>query len=211
MPATHIVEIGDTLYKIARQYNITLESLIKLNNLSSDLIHPGDVLIISNDPDTEAASPEPVNEPEQNPPLNTTGLQIPSIEGGYLLPERDYTQQELDDITLLARLVYSEAGGEPYEGQVAVAAVLLNRVKSPLFPNSIREAVYQPYQFEPVANGRINQVPSNSACNAALGAIAGEDPSGGALFFWNPYKVRKTNWVWTRKITKQIGNHVFAE
>ena len=109
----------------------------------------------------------------------------------------------------MARLVYAEARGEPFEGQVAVAAVLLNRVRHPEFPNSVAGAVYQPGQFEPVANGSINQIPNNLAYLAVLEAwgerIPPMEPS-----FWNPRKVPASSWVWTRQVKLQIGNHVFA-
>lgn len=135
---------------------------------------------------------------------------LPSLEGGFALPKSYYTQETLDDIALLARLVYAESRGEPYEGQVAVAAVLLNRVKHPEFPNTIREAIFQPRQFEPVANGTIYQTPNNQAYEAVLEARAGNDPTNGALFFWNPNKVSPSSWVWTRQVKSKIGGHVFA-
>lgn len=135
---------------------------------------------------------------------------LPSLEGGFALPEGYYTQGAIDDIALLARLVYAESRGEPFEGQVAVAAVLLNRVQHPDFPNTIQEAIYQPRQFEPVANGTIYQTPNALAYEAVLEAKAGNDPTDGALFFWNPNKVSPRSWVWTRQIKVQIGEHVFA-
>lgn len=134
---------------------------------------------------------------------------FPSIEGGFIFPVLENMPSH-DDIYLLARLVYSEARGEPFTGQVAVAAVLLNRVKSDEFPDSIFECVYQPNQFEPVANGQINQVPNNDAYEAVLMALRGTDPTNGAVFFWNPDKVSAMSWVWTRTVTSRIGDHVFA-
>jgi N-acetylmuramoyl-L-alanine amidase len=110
----------------------------------------------------------------------------------------------------MARLVHAETRGEPYQGQVAVAAVLLNRIENSAFPDSIYDAVYQPMQFEPVDNGAINFTPNNKAYEAVFDALKGQDPTEGALFFWNPDKVSKTSWVWTRKITSRIGRHVFG-
>lgn len=136
---------------------------------------------------------------------------LPSTDDGFELPEDYYSENDIDDIVLMAKLVFAEAQGEPYEGQVAVAAVLLNRLASPLYPNTMAGIIYQPQQFEPVANGAINNIPNNSAYEAVLEAMSGEDPSEGALFFWNPYKVSPTSWVWTRSIIKQIGDHVFAK
>lgn len=201
MPLIHVVEPGDTLWRISRFYDVTLDSLRLANNLSSDEIYPGQELLI---PDPLGAG----RDTERPETVSTATL--PSVEGGFVLPEGEYTQQDLEDLALLARLVYAEARGEPYQGQVAVAAILLNRVAHPEFPKTVRAAIYQPGQFEVVANGTINQLPNNLAYQAALDAWRGNDPTDGALFFWNPRKVPATSWVWTRQIKLQIGDHVFA-
>jgi len=114
------------------------------------------------------------------------------------------------DRDLLARVVSAEARGEPYEGQVAVAAVILNRVRDSRFPNTIAEVVYQTHAFESVSNGTVYAAPTDSAVRAAQDALNGWDPSGGALFFWNPAKAT-SGWIWSRPVIKQIGNHVFAK
>lgn len=114
-----------------------------------------------------------------------------------------------DDIHLLARIIYAETKGEPYLGQVAVGAVILNRVRHPSFPNTLAGVIYQPLAFEPVQNGTINQAPDDSAYNAARDALNGWDPTGGAIYFWNP-ATASSPWIWTRKITLTIGEHVFA-
>ncbi|MFS8581936.1 MAG: cell wall hydrolase, partial [Limnochordales bacterium] len=115
-----------------------------------------------------------------------------------------------DELELLARLVAAEAEGEPYAGQVAVAAVVLNRVDSPQFPNSISGVAYQPLAFESVSNGLIwRRQPSAQAYNAARDALNGWDPSYGSLFFWNPSKP-VSPWIWTRTIVVRIGSHVFG-
>ncbi|MBP2017040.1 N-acetylmuramoyl-L-alanine amidase [Symbiobacterium terraclitae] len=111
---------------------------------------------------------------------------------------------------LLARVVSAEARGEPYEGQVAVAAVILNRVRDSRFPNTLAGVVYQAHAFESVTNGTIYAPATSSAIRAAQDALNGWDPSGGALFFWNPQKA-SSGWIWTRPIIKRIGNHVFAK
>ncbi|NLP44894.1 MAG: spore cortex-lytic enzyme, partial [Peptococcaceae bacterium] len=113
------------------------------------------------------------------------------------------------DINLLARLVSAEAKGEPYRGQIAVAAVVLNRVKSPLFPNTIPDVIYQPGAFSPVANGEIWKEPVSSAINAVHEALTGTDPSYGALFFFNPAKTSNA-YIWSRPQITKIGNHIFA-
>lgn len=113
------------------------------------------------------------------------------------------------DLELLARAVYGEARGESYEGKVAVAAVILNRVESPLFPNTITEVIYQPGAFTAVDDGQINLTPDAEAYQAAKDALNGWDPSGGALYYYNP--VKSTNrWIFSRPILKTIDQHVFA-
>ncbi len=113
------------------------------------------------------------------------------------------------DIDLLVRVVSAEAKGEPYRGQVAVAAVVLNRLKSSSFPNSIPDIIYEPRAFEPVANGTLWKEPVASARQAVNEALAGTDPSYGALFFFNPAKTSNA-FVWSRPQTTQIGKHIFA-
>lgn len=113
------------------------------------------------------------------------------------------------DVALLARVVYGEARGESYTGQVAVAAVVLNRIKSSSFPNTVSAVVYQPYAFTAVMDGQINYTPNQTAYNAAKDAINGWDPTGGALYYYNP-KTATSAWIYSRKVTTTIGNHVFA-
>jgi len=113
------------------------------------------------------------------------------------------------DRYLLARLVHAEAEAEPYSGKVAVAAVILNRLESPRFPNTLAGVIYQPLAFESVANGRIYTNPSSEAIKAAGDAINGWDPTGGALYFWNPSKP-VSRWIWSRRIIARIGRHVFG-
>jgi N-acetylmuramoyl-L-alanine amidase len=114
------------------------------------------------------------------------------------------------DAELLDHVVRAEAEAEPYTGKVAVAAVILNRIQSPKFPNTLAGVIYQPKAFESVANGTVNQAPTPDCRKAAQDAIAGWDPSGGALFFFNPAKVGAGSYVWTRQIIQKIGKHVFA-
>ncbi len=118
--------------------------------------------------------------------------------------------QKTIDIQLLARVIRAEAEAEPYIGQVAVGAVILNRIQSPKFPNTLAGVIYQPKAFESVANGTINKPPTATARKAAQDCLNGWDPSGGALFFFNPAKVGAGSYVWTRKIIQRIGKHVFA-
>ena len=113
------------------------------------------------------------------------------------------------DLNLLARAVYGEARGEPYTGQVAVAAVVLNRVKSSSFPNSIAGVIYQSGAFDCVADGQINLTPNQSAYNAARDALNGWDPTYGCLFYYNP-RTATSKWMLSRTIKLNIGNHAFC-
>ena len=113
------------------------------------------------------------------------------------------------EVYTLARLINGEARGEPYIGQVAVGAVVLNRVKSPSFPNTISGVVYQPGAFDAVADGQINLSPGQDSIRAARDAMNGWDPTGGALYYYNP-ATATNGWIWTRQITLSIGRHNFA-
>ncbi len=117
----------------------------------------------------------------------------------------------LSPVPLLARLVAAEAGGEPFWGQVAVAAVVLNRVEHPAFPDTVAEVVFEPGAFESVSNGHIwRKIPTSTHYQAVAAALDGYDPTGGAVFFWNPHLVSSGNWIWSRAIVRRIGQHVFA-
>lgn len=116
------------------------------------------------------------------------------------------------DVQLMARAVNGEARGEPYEGQVAVAAVILNRVKSPSFPNSISGVIYQPGAFTAVDDGQINEpIAENSTVyKACQDAMNGWDPTGGAIYYFNPDTATNA-WIWSRPLIKQIGKHRFCK
>ncbi len=113
------------------------------------------------------------------------------------------------DQKLLAKLVYAEARGESYKGQVAVAAVVLNRVSSSSFPNTISGVIYQTGAFSCVSNGSINNTPNDAAVRAALDAMNGWDPTNGCLYYYNPGKT-SDSWIRTRTVVTVIGNHYFA-
>ncbi len=113
------------------------------------------------------------------------------------------------DHRLLSKLVYAEARGETYKGQVAVAAVVLNRVASASFPNTISGVIYQAGAFSCVSNGQINNTPDNTAIRAALDALNGWDPTGGCLYYYNP-RATGDKWIRTRTVKTVIGNHSFA-
>lgn len=113
------------------------------------------------------------------------------------------------DHRLLAKLVYAEARGESYKGQVAVAAVVLNRVASSSFPNTVSGVIYQSGAFSCVSNGSINNTPNSSCIRAALDALNGWDPTGGCLYYYNA-KTAQDKWIFSRTVQTVIGNHSFA-
>ena len=115
-----------------------------------------------------------------------------------------------NDLNLLSRVVYAEARGEPYEGQVAVAAVTLNRVKSSSFPNTLAGVVYQSGAFDVVSDGQINLTPNDTAKKAAQDALNGWDPSNGAIYYFNP-STATNKWIWSRPMTVTIGKHRFCK
>ena len=114
------------------------------------------------------------------------------------------------DLNLLARIIYGEARGEPYTGQVAVGAVVLNRVRHSSFPNTIAGVIYQKGAFDVVADGQINYTPNSTAIKAAQDALNGWDPSYGAIYYFNP-ATATNKWIWSRPPTVTIGNHRFCK
>lgn len=120
------------------------------------------------------------------------------------------TSSNSSNLNLLARVVYGEARGEPYSGQVAVAAVVLNRVKSSSFPNTISGVVYQAGAFDAVRDGQINLSPNSTAIKAAQDALNGWDPSYGAIYYFNP-STATNKWIWSRPMTVTIGRHRFCK
>ena len=128
-------------------------------------------------------------------------LGLSSSSGNY-----GYTQSEID---LLARTISAEARGEPYEGQVAVGAVILNRVEHPSFPNTIAGVIYQSGAFSCIDDGQINQPVAESSKRAAVDALNGWDPSGGCIYYYNPVTAT-SKWIRSRPIMLTIGKHVFC-
>lgn len=114
-----------------------------------------------------------------------------------------------NDINLIANAVHGESRGEPYEGQVAVASVILNRVKSPTFPNNVSGVIFEPRAFTAVADGQIWLTPNESAKKAVIDAINGWDPSGNAIYYFNP-DTATSAWIWSRPQIKRIGKHIFC-
>jgi N-acetylmuramoyl-L-alanine amidase len=177
---SYTVQQGDTLSEIADMFDVSLSGLVEANNLKNSTIRPNEILII----------------PDKN--------QSSTLSRGNIIR---------DELMLLARAIHAEARGESFTGKVAVGAVILNRVSSPQFPDSIKEVILQrnkhTVQFTPVADGSINLAPDEEAVNAALEALKGTDPTGGALFFYNP-SISSDQWIKTLPVVTRIGNHVFA-
>lgn len=148
---------------------------------------------------------------------NRKGLKVDGIAGlstlsalglnGSSPPPQSGNQD--DDIELLARIISAESRGEPYMGQVAVGAVVLNRVKHPSFPNTIAGVIYQQGAFSSLSDGEFNKPITDSARRAASDAMNGSDPSGGAIYFYNPAKTSNA-WILGRTVINTIGEHVFA-
>ena len=145
------------------------------------------------------------------------GLTVDGIAGkktleamGINSSNRSSSSSYSTNLDLLARLVHGEARGEPYSGQVAVAAVVLNRVKSSSFPNTIAGVIYQKGAFDVVSDGQINMSPDSTSKKAAQDALNGWDPSYGAIYYFNP-NTATNKWIWSRPMTVTIGNHRFCK
>lgn len=176
----HTVKPGDTLWLISRWYGTTVNAIKQRNGYWSNMIYPGQVFTI----------------PSGAPKTKTATAAR--------------TQQNSWDINLLAKAIYAEARGEPLEGQVAVGAVILNRVKHKNFPNTLKGVIYQAGAFCVVRDGQINLQPSSTAKKAAELAVKGWDPTNGAIYFYNPAKTTN-KWICSRPITAKIGSHWFAK
>lgn len=235
--ASHSVSKGETLWSIAKKYNISFTELQNANGLPNSKIMPGQLLKIPvnvhtvqpGDTLSQIANRYGISlenlkaaNPGITPEKIFTGqiINLPQEPRSDTLPSRSgnsfYTANSTglstNEIELLARLVHSEAAGESYVGQVAVAASVLNRVESPLYPNNIPDVVYQItnncYQYSPVLDGRINMPADTSSYQAVEDALQGWDPSCNALGFYNPQKT-SDQWVRSQTVTTTIGSHVF--
>ena len=177
---SYMVNKGDTLLSISQKFSVDVESLKEWNHLKGDLIEPNTKLFL-----------EPVN-------LHT--FQIPAQ------PVIAYTNEDLE---LLAKIVYAEARDEPYEGLLAVAAVVINRVQDSTFPDSIYGVIFQKGQFTPAMNGKIYDIkPDENSYKAAEEALLGIDPVEGALFFFNP-NISNSTFFSKKELIRQIGHHNF--
>lgn len=200
------VQKGDTLFLISRAYGVTVQDLKNLNGLVGDTIYPGMKLLIPQNAVT------PVNVPDRSQSLTSRG----SFDRDTYMKAGSGIYYTAEDRMLLAKLIHAEAEGEPYNGKVAVGAVVVNRIKSPIFPNTIKGVIYQIddqgfYQFSPVEDGRLySATPNKDSFNAADDALAGIDPTGGALYFFNPAKI-DNRWLLSKPVIYKVGNHVFTK
>lgn len=218
----YTVKSGDTLWKIASKLGTDVSALQKLNPGVGSTIYPGQVLVtpssgsnyqtytvlwgdslwkIANKFQTTVTTLKTLN-----------GLYSEDIYPGKILKVPSGSSNMSPEVNqdLLARLVHAEAEGEPYEGQVAVAAVVINRIKDSRFPNTTEGVIYEKSAFEVVKNGRIYEPASLNAVRATKDAVSGWDPSYGSVFFYNPDKISGWNWILSRPVVRRIGNHVFA-
>jgi N-acetylmuramoyl-L-alanine amidase len=228
---TYIVQPGDSLYLIGQRYGVSAWELQQANNLSSTMIYVGQRLTIPGHGQSGNATTHVVQRGDTLYLISQRyGLSVAQLKAFNGLTSNDiYPGQTLRltssgssnsreeppsenaaDLDMLARVVYGEARGEPYAGQVAVAAVVLNRVRDSRFPNTISGVIYDVDAFTSVNDGQFYLTPNSTAYQAAREALRGSDPSGGALYFWNAAEVPSGQWVWTRTIITTIGKHVFA-
>ncbi len=147
----------------------------------------------------------------------SNGLTVDGIAGkntleamGIYTSSGSSTTSNSSNLNLLSRLIYAEARGEPYTGQVAIGGVVLNRVKSSSFPNTIAGVIYQSGAFSVVSDGQINLSPNQTAIKAAQDALNGWDPSYGSIYYFNP-KTATSKWIWSRPVVVTIGNHRFCK
>nr|WP_295972103.1 cell wall hydrolase [uncultured Bacillus sp.] len=193
---SHQVQKGDTLWKLGEQNGISVDMIKQMNHRLDDWIYIGEFLQLPDEP-------KDFTEYSDNNDFETPAQEMPQPTPVISIEEKD----------LMARLVEAEARGESYEGKVAVATVVLNRMDSPEFPNSITEVIYQvvgnTYAFTPVQNGEINKPASEEALRAVDEALISTDRLNKAVYFYNP-KIATDDWIRSRQIIKSIGNHVFA-
>lgn len=179
-----VVQRGDTLSGVANRYQTTVGEIMKLNSIDEpNSIFVGQKLWIPSRGDAKA----------------------------YIVsePSRGRIQVSKEELELLARVIHAEARGEDLEGQIAVGAVVLNRVADHRFPSTIHDVVYQRGAFTAVIDKQIHLTPNQNAYWAAEAALNGEDPTDGAIYYYNP-RIATDRWIKTRPVVKTIGNHTFS-
>ena len=156
-----------------------------------------------------SATAKAVRQFQQSNGLTVDGKAGPQTLRALGINAGSAAQTGTGDVNLLARLISAEARGEPYSGQVAVGAVVLNRMKHPSFPNTMSGVIYQPGAFSCMADGQFNQPVADSCYQAARDALNGWDPSGGAIYYFNP-ATATSKWIWSRPLIVTIGKHRFC-
>lgn len=219
----HTVLPGDGLWKIGVQHGVPYDVIRRNNGLTSNMLQVGQFLQIPERYSVKSGDTLWKISQRYNISMdairNVNNLWDSSLLVGQVLylptPLTYAVTLSPEDLDLFQRLVSAEAKGEPFAGQVAVANVVLNRVKSPDFPHTVQSVIMQYYgsipAFSPVANGQINLPAVASAKEAVRIALLGYDHSVGAQFFYNPALTSQTNWIRSRPLTRTIGNHAFAK
>lgn len=219
--ADYTVVKNDSLYSISKMFASTVTTLMKDNNLNSSYIYPGQVLEVAADTHTVRSGDSLFTIAKQYQIPFSFLLQVNSQLGDIIYPGQQvllparfsvvpYTAEELD---LLGRLISAEAKGESFETMVAVGAVVINRVQSNQWPNTISSVINHIaggyYQFTPVKNGQIHNPATKEAQQAALSALSGRDPSNGAMFFYDNSSTNQ--WLRSKPVTARIGAMIFAQ
>lgn len=224
----YTVRPGDSLFKIATEFDTTVSNLKMYNNLNSNYLYVGQQLSVpiknpQNNYTYTVQNGDSIYKIALKFKTTVDKIkQVNSLASNYIyigqklnipINGYEYSEKRLDisegELELLARAVYSEARGEPYEGQVAIAAVIINRVLHPLFPNTIEGVVFQPWQFTAVHDGQFWLHPNQQAYKASNAALDGWDPTDGAIYYYNP-DTATSRWVFYRTVIVKIGNHYFA-
>lgn len=226
--ATYTVNSGDSLYKISKSFNVSTDTLIKDNNLSNSTIYPGEKLNIKTSTYTVKSGDSLFTISKKYNttidillkinPLKTTTLfvgqviNVPNTATSVATSATTSSSYTASDVDILSRLIMAEAQGEPYTAKVAVGAVIMNRLKSPLFPKTIKDVIYEKngpyYQFTPVKNGWITKPANADSIKAAYAALNGTDPSKGALYYFDT--TATNTWLRAKPVAATIGNLIFA-
>lgn len=233
----YIVQRGDNLFRLALRFGSSVALLAERNGIQDpNRIHVGQALFVpmpadaasrgySSDvggvsvlPAEEVTHPDESGDsrlPKPPPAPRSAGMPEQGGVGTLYLPDSLFAvlgaqSPQAAEVLLLAQLISSEARGQPFAGQVAVGSTVLNRVKSPLFPGTVRDVIYQGGQFRGLESPSFLRKPTRSSVFAAVVSLSGDDPTGGALFFYNPERTLTPEFWAGRPVTTVIGNHVFT-